>query len=122
MTRRSWDELTPEVQEFVILAKDTTAETASHLTTPFAKDLFEQVTYVKNRVKQEEDSKMGFVTDIMDAKDEGIILGKEIGRKDGMALAVDILDLFREGLNINEMAAKTGASIDYIMQLLGKKA
>ena len=108
--KHGWDELTPEVQEFVILAKDTTAETASRLTTPFAKDLFEQVTYVKNRVKQEEDTKMGFITDIMDAKDEG------------MAIALEIMTLFRKGLSINEIAAKTGASIDYIMQLLGEKA
>ena len=111
--KHGWEDLTPEEQEF-ILAKDTTAETASQLNTKFAKDLFDQVTFVKNRVKQEEDSKMGFVTDIMDAKDEGIQIG--------MALAIEILTLFKQGLTYNEIAIKTGASIADIMKLLATQA
>ena len=108
-----WKELAPEIQDFILLAKDTTRETAQKLKTKFGRKLFEQVELVRNDGDRRRKC-MGMQSDYR----EDMRKSENRGMNRGINNTLKIQKMYKEGATKQDISKKTGVSVRSISKIV----
>ena len=108
-TRGTMDDVDEEMKEFLAYVEDTTDRFAARAKSPLIRQIHRKVIEVKQNPKME----VEYMT-LMQRDRENI----ELGREEGIKMALDIIRLHLDGKADQEIAAMLSLRTDYVRQVL----
>ena len=108
-TRGTMDDVDEEMKEFLAYVEDTTDRFAARVKSPLIRQIHRKVIEVKQNPKME----VEYMT-LMQRDRENI----ELGREEGIKMALDIIRLHLDGKADQEIAAMLRLRTDYVRQVL----
>ena len=108
-TRGTLDDVDEEMKELLAYVEDTTDRFAAQAKSPLIRQIHQKVNEVKQNPKME----VEYMT-LMQRDRENI----ELGREEGVKMALDIIRLHLDGKEAQEIANLLGLEADYVNQIL----